>query len=322
MPVATAASIDEWRDLSSAHFVDLECRSPEPSFRASIDTRPLGRLASVSRVRSRAILVDRTPSQARTDARDDVLVTLQLASAGAVSQFDRVAVLSPGAAAVYDTRFPYRLSMPSDGQDLAVVRLPRHALDLGDASIRLACARALAPSAPGMAAFGGYVTGLIADNGSIGRIGAELGTVLGQLLASVLRATIDTERPPRDDDHDAALLAALRAHAIANAHDPELDVPALARACFVSVRKAYAAFESVGDSPGTFLRTARLRAAAAMLRSPEADALSTAAVGERSGFRDTSTFTRAFRRHSGMTPAEWRRGGGAGALAVLPDRAP
>ncbi|GGA73416.1 hypothetical protein GCM10011490_25340 [Pseudoclavibacter endophyticus] len=315
MEVATADSITEWRDLSSARFVELECRSPVPAFRASIETRSLGRLASVSRVRSRAIGVERTLRQTRADARDDVLVTVQLASTGAVSQFDRVAVLTPGSAALYDTRFPYRLSMPRDGQDLAVVRLSRPALGLGDAAIRLACARALSASAPGMAAFGGYVTGLVADHGSVERIDAELGVVLGQLLSSVVRSAVGAVRPPAGDD-DVALLAVLRAHAVSNAHDPDLDVPALARACFVSVRRAYAVFETAGESPGAFLRAVRLRLAAAMLRSSETASLSTATVGERCGFRDASTFTRAFRRSYGMTPSEWRRGVDPGALVT------
>jgi AraC family transcriptional regulator len=58
------------------------------------------------------------------------------------------------------------------------------------------------------------------------------------------------------------------------------------------------------QSPATYLRKLRLEWAAAVLTRGEG---SLADVAAASGFADQSHFTRVFRRHTGLTPAEYRR---------------
>ena len=58
------------------------------------------------------------------------------------------------------------------------------------------------------------------------------------------------------------------------------------------------------QSPATYLRKLRLEWAAALLARGER---SLADVAAASGFADQSHFTRAFRRHTGLTPAAFRR---------------
>jgi AraC family transcriptional regulator len=48
----------------------------------------------------------------------------------------------------------------------------------------------------------------------------------------------------------------------------------------------------------------RMDRARILLRKP---ALSVTQIGGRIGFRETSSFTRAFRKFSGLTPTEYRR---------------
>lgn len=74
----------------------------------------------------------------------------------------------------------------------------------------------------------------------------------------------------------------------------------------VGVHPAYLARrfrEEFGVTPGTFARNARLEWAAERLVNSD---LSIAEIAIQSGFSDQSHFTRAFRRYSDQTPAQYR----------------
>lgn len=60
----------------------------------------------------------------------------------------------------------------------------------------------------------------------------------------------------------------------------------------------------VGMTPGAYLRTLRLCQAARMLRASDTPILD---VATAIGFADHPSFSRAFARHMGMTPSEYRR---------------
>jgi len=62
--------------------------------------------------------------------------------------------------------------------------------------------------------------------------------------------------------------------------------------------------DELGTTPSAYLREARVRYAQRMLR---ATSLSTTAVAYRSGFGTRRTFYRAFRNHTTLTPAQFRK---------------
>jgi AraC-like DNA-binding protein len=103
------------------------------------------------------------------------------------------------------------------------------------------------------------------------------------------------------------LLEMMLTHVRKHLADPELRVEELARRHHVSVRHAYTLFERIGTTPGAYLREQRLLAAQAMLSDPRYDRLAVSSIAAAVGFRDLSTFERAFRRQYGTTPASWRR---------------
>jgi AraC-like DNA-binding protein len=97
----------------------------------------------------------------------------------------------------------------------------------------------------------------------------------------------------------------LRAKDLADARyaDP-LDVPALARAAFISPAHFSRQFRrTFGETPHQYLLTRRLERAAELLRNtdrPIAD------ICWRVGLRSLGSFTTSFRRAYGMTPAAYR----------------
>ena len=95
--------------------------------------------------------------------------------------------------------------------------------------------------------------------------------------------------------------------------DPERDWSAagLARAANTSRSVLGDRFRSLlGQSPIRYLVEWRMQIAADLLRSTE---LKLAAVAERVGYGSEAAFSRAFRRHVGQAPAEWRGRLAAGA---------
>ncbi|MFI5718052.1 helix-turn-helix domain-containing protein [Nocardia sp. NPDC051750] len=98
------------------------------------------------------------------------------------------------------------------------------------------------------------------------------------------------------------------ARAVAAMHaDPgqEWTVEALARVALAS-RSGFAARfqEATGLTPGRYLTKLRVERAQRFLVEKDA---SVGAVARRLGYRSDTAFGRAFRRHTGLTPSEWRR---------------
>jgi len=302
--VISAADIGTWQEISSRHFVPLRCTTPGPVFTATISPVRLAPDVLVCRIASGPVRVERTDRLARRDDGDDVLMTLQLGSSGTVSQHGRTARITPGAAALYETNRPYVLDHPLRGQDLAVLRVSRTRLGVRDRLIADACGRSLDHRVPGMGAFGGYLRGLLAEDTALDA-GArqELGATAAELLAMVLRSFAGIGHTGWDSDQ--ALLAAVQSYIKDRLAGPGLSVEELARAHHVSVRKIHTLFSATGQTPAAFVRTRRLRRAAALLPARAATGQTIAAVGAACGFPDPATFNRAFTREFGCPPSKW-----------------
>ncbi|MEQ8748706.1 MAG: AraC family transcriptional regulator, partial [Amphiplicatus sp.] len=126
------------------------------------------------------------------------------------------------------------------------------------------------------------------------------------LLIAALRAYIETE------DHPNGWLAAMAdpkiAHALSLIHAAEdatqtiddlADQVGMSRTAFIT------AFSDIlGVSPGRYSLTHRMTKAKMMLRD---SGFATYEVAFRCGYDAPEAFSRAFKRETGLAPAEWRR---------------
>ncbi|MEV0759011.1 AraC family transcriptional regulator [Nocardia sp. NPDC050435] len=98
------------------------------------------------------------------------------------------------------------------------------------------------------------------------------------------------------------------ARAVAAMHaDPgrEWTVEALAKVALASRSGFAARFQAAtGLTPGRYLTSLRVERAQRFLAEPD---VSVGNVARRLGYRSETAFGRAFRRHTGVTPSEWRR---------------
>jgi AraC family transcriptional regulator len=85
----------------------------------------------------------------------------------------------------------------------------------------------------------------------------------------------------------------------------EISLTALAALVDLSLYHFARAFkESFGTPPHRYLMVRRIERARSLLQTP---ALSVTQIGMQLGFREASSFTRAFRKLTGLTPTEYRR---------------
>jgi AraC family transcriptional regulator len=85
----------------------------------------------------------------------------------------------------------------------------------------------------------------------------------------------------------------------------QISLTALAEVADLSLYHfARASTQSFGGPPHRYHMARRMDRARALLQKP---ALSVTEIGIETGFRETSSFTRAFRKFTGLTPSEYRR---------------
>lgn len=297
--VFEAENADDWETVVSGCFVPLRCAGFEPRFQGRMEHTGLDGWTSVSLVTTSGTSADRTERLALRAESDDVHLSLQRASKGLVVAGGGSSEVRAGSVTIYATDRPYYLDYsPSDQQQL-IVQVSRTSLGLPTAMIEGAMERLSVPEGWGATAtrnLFSYVDAL-PDGG-----GAEVAEAVRDLAAVMIRSSYgEGSGVPRTA---RGLRHAVQEYLRANATVPGLDMDTVARLHFVSRRRLYQVFEAVGLSPAAELRAHRLRVAERLLRvAPER---TIEQVAYASGFGDSTTFTRAFRRARGCSPREWR----------------
>jgi AraC-like DNA-binding protein len=87
---------------------------------------------------------------------------------------------------------------------------------------------------------------------------------------------------------------------------PDLSVVAIAEHLQLSPRYVQKALAAEGTTPGEYLRSCRLAAAARLLRDPAHARQSITQISFDCGFHSSAHFSTEFRRHCGMSPRQFR----------------
>ncbi|MER5699954.1 helix-turn-helix domain-containing protein [Streptomyces mirabilis] len=302
-----AESADEWVHLISESFVPLSLANVSGSFHGSAEQTVLLPGVTVTDVRTHgSSVVLRTPRLVRVAPREDYLFSLHLGGSGAVVQDEREALLRPGAGALYDATRPYRLVFPTDTREI-VLQVPRRPLRDRVSGIDELSGRTLPadhPAARVLAAFLRELTGVSQELTPGQR--AEFGLTAIDLLATALRATAGEETSTPTGRQ--ALLRAMRDCVREHLTDSSFTPAVLARLHGISPRYAADLFAEAGTSPAAYIRDQRLRAAHRALTDPRQSHRTIAGIAAHLGFTDRTTFTRAFVRQYGTTPADLRAG--------------
>lgn len=286
-----------WREMICATFVRLAADPVvHEGFQGRIEHVPVGNV-ELSTVEAGSQHVRRTRSFIAESDEEYVLASIQLRGSGRVEQDDRVADLSTGDMAFYDSTRPYTLRFDAPFSQL-VVQLPERELALRDT-------RSLTAQRLGRGDPGSVVSAFLVALAHTAKEAPPAAAVLVPHAVGLLSASASYAGRARPTEAGRDALARERVTAFLRRHldDPRLDAGSVARACGVSRRTLY---RIVGDEGvSAQLRRMRLERARAMLLSDPARPVG--AIATACGFDSESGFHRAFRAATGHTPRGYVR---------------
>jgi AraC-like DNA-binding protein len=294
------------RDVLQFRF---ECEQPR-AFAGAIRTRTAAGVSFIQMACDKhAAYRDRT-TISRTGPAYYVL-TLQLSGGVRLSQDGRVAVLRPGTFALYDSAEPATITS-TDGYRSMCLRFPKALLaDTPSDALAERTATAFDADTGFPSAVWEMVLGV---NRHLGSLGGNRGPAVGgvmDLVAVMLRTQLGTQLATQQVGRPAeraAVLERVQAHIDAHLADPWLNPTGIARAHYVSPRHLHGLFAATGSTVASWIRGRRIARCRRDLADPQLAHLPVATIAARWGFTSASHFGQVFKRETGQTPAEFRRG--------------
>lgn len=293
-----------WNDRASACFLPLVCDPGDPqTFEGRIARLEVGGHV-IAQVDAADQTVRHTKAHIGRTSEARFFVHLQAAGRTGVRHHGRETQLAQGEFTLIDGTRPYELdilghnrmilfAVPVDGLKARVA----HAEDLVgrrfDGNRRGAglFARVLADY---WSALGDGLTPLAAE---------RLSGAVFDLLAVACAGSDEPGAVERSAAHRHRIINFIEAHLT----DPDLTPETIARACGVSKRYVHVLMARQHETVGQYIQRRRLEASARELRSALGARRSISTIAYAHGFETHAHFSRAFRAHFGMTPADYRR---------------
>jgi AraC-like DNA-binding protein len=289
--------------MISSTFVALDCNVPtRRDFSGTLETNVLQDV-QFSRVMADAQHVMRSRQRIRQAPDDFFLISLQCAGSGSIAQHDRVALLSAGDFALYDTSQPYELNFDHPFEQL-VLRLPRRYL-----SRRIACPERLtALSFQGAQGSTAVVSSFVLQvYRQLDRLDAGCLPAMHQALLDLLVAGLSgapTEKLPTANR--LVMRQRIRNFVEARLSDSSLDCQTIATAHGISVRYLNKLFEDDELPLSEWIWSRRLEKARTAIERSRVTGQSISQIAYDWGFKDPAHFSRAFRIRYGTTPSAFR----------------
>jgi AraC-like DNA-binding protein len=275
-------------------------------FTATLHMTALGP-ATVLAMEHPRLEVERTAAHIRQADPEAYVLLLNLAGCQRIDQERRTALVRPGDFTMYHSSRPMRTySDPTLQRESAVVlAIPHQAMPLPpDRLLSIQAVRM--PGDRGLGAVVSAYLQALATVGSIsGRVDIDrLGQVTLDLVCLMLSE--HAQAPLPEESGDRALHARIETFVLAHLHDAQLTPEAVAAAHHVSLRTLQRLCQARGTSVAAMIRDGRLAQCRRDLADPALRSVSIAAVARRWGIAEPASFSRAFRRAFGQSPAEYR----------------
>lgn len=235
------------------------------------------------------------------------VLTLQLSGRLRLAQGDNTTVLTPGHFAVYDSGKPAYV-VSSDDYKSSCIKFPKQRIGAGADSLAPITARAFECGAGLTSAAWTMILALNRNLDTLGASGPLAVRGMMELVTTMLRH--DLGQRHLLGDRREALRERVAEYIDAHLADPGLTPRSIAAAHYVSLRHLHAAFEPSDHTVASLIRTRRVERCGRDLRDPMLAHVPVAAIAARWGFGDASHFGQVFKRHTGLTPADFRRQGG------------
>lgn len=295
-----------WIEAVCDTYVQLECDTPqrEQAFRGMIEANQLATLG-LSRVTASPQWVRRTPAKIGRATEDYFIVSIQTKGCGKIVQDGRVAELSPGDFALYDSTRPYELIFDAPFQQ-HVLQLPGAILRGRLRNTETLTARKVHGDRGAGHLMISMIETLAADidtleAGSVAAIAESVENILVAGLCS-LPGAADPVVPQLTAYHRDQI----KAYVLRHLRDPRLSVNAIAAHLKLSPSTIYRAFAPEPVSLNTWIWNQRLDGVKRDICDPALAGRTITDIAFSWGFNDAAHFSRIFRARFGCSARELR----------------
>jgi AraC-like DNA-binding protein len=306
--IAARERLDAWREITAASLAPTVIDSPDPgAFTARLRAVPLGN-AQVTSLAYTSLSSRRSPREIRKSDPEYYQIALIRAGLQGIGQNDASAMLRRGDLVIYDSSRPFEAIVSATSPaETVVLQFPKKMLPLPAYQVVDLCAVSLT-GAEGI----GHLLATFLTSLTDGRTRyterdvLRLETIAVDLTTAVLAHHLERENPPLRS-HTHTLYLRIIAFIEKNLHHPELRPATIATAHRISLRYLHRIFQQHHPTGvATHIRTRRLDRAGRDLADPRLDHLTIATIAHRWGFARPADFSRAFQRHTGIPPRDYR----------------
>jgi AraC-like DNA-binding protein len=307
--IAARDRLDAWREVTTASMIPtlIDCPDPE-AFSARLRALPLGNVQLIS-MDYTSLSARRSPKEIRRSDPEYYQIALTRAGQQAIEQNDATTVLRRGDLVVYDSSRPFEAVVDGGTSPAEVVQLqfPQRMLPLPVDQVASLCAVSLSGTEGIGCLLAAFLAALADGHTSYTeRDALRLETIAVDLTTAVLAHHLERKNPPlRSATHILYLrvIAFIEEHL----HRPELRPATIATAHQISPRYLHRIFQQHHPvSVAAHIRARRLDQARRDLTDHRLVHLTIAAIAGRWGFSRPADFSRAFQRHTGAPPRDYR----------------
>jgi AraC-like DNA-binding protein len=274
------------------------------AFRGRVLSASIGGVQLSNVAVSGDVTVRRTPQLIECAAQRHFKVGVQLHGRSVVSQDGRVAVLTPGDYAVWDTMRPYTLNQ-SGFNEMLVVMFPREMIRLAPHQLSRLTARRVSRRHGLAAAVSPFLVELGKRVHSLPHSGGlHLADAVLDMLASSFAEQLSTGEPV--EAGGSGWYLRVRADIEQQLADPGLNVSTVAAANHISVRYLQKLFENEGETVTGWIRARRIQHCRRDLADPQFAELPISSIATRWGLANAAHFSRLFKSVYGLSPTEYR----------------
>lgn len=304
--------IDDFSARVSDVFFPMECNPAAgsgSSFQGSLVTQRLGQVGFAA-VRSSPLDVYRRPAHIGQVADAVYLVKVQVKGESVIRQRNREAFLRPGDFTLCSSAEPYELHLVK-AYSQVVLALPQPLLESVVNSPEQHLGKRMASDDGSNGVFSSFVTSIAQRlDGMEASLAQRLEANVIDLLATTLTYADSAGATARLDGHGIRVeyLHRIRRFIHRHLHDDSLGPETIAAAHNISTRYLHMLFEEEQMSVSRYIQQQRLQACRAALADPAFGHQSVCEIAFRTGFKDSSHFSRVFKAEYGVTPMQYRRG--------------
>lgn len=298
-------TLEDWRDFVAQTFLPLEIQvqGSAPFYHKAANDQ-IGSL-SVTELYTSSTTVTRTSALVARADQALFKVSLQLAGSSEVTQNNKRAVITAGQWAMYDTAQPYTVHV-GDNAHFLVLQITYDQFAVWQPYLQAAIARSFDMTDGCGRLVLQMLTGALAQRDHLSATTADgAASAILHLMGAQLSEGLDNAGVEPVNLHQVELLK-VQQYINQNLHRSDLTVEVLCQLLNCSRRYLYNLFALQGLAPADYIQRQRLESSCKRLADPNYHR-PISELAYQHGFKDSATFSHAFRRRYGVAPTVWRQ---------------